>query len=51
MTLFRYFMTFLDVLMCLCIFLFARSKNDKASLIGFSTMFIAYACSAFLIWN
>ena len=48
---FRYFITFLDILMCLCIFFFARTKHDKASVIGFGAMLLAYAGSAFLMWN
>lgn len=48
---FRYFITFLDILMCLCILFFARDKRDKASVIGFGAMFLAYAGSAFLMWN
>ena len=48
---FRYFMTFLDILMCLCILLFAKSKRDKASIVGFGAMFLAYAGSVFLMWN
>ena len=48
---FRYFMTFLDILMCLCILFFARASRSKASIIGFSTMFLAYAGSVFLMWN
>lgn len=47
---FRYFITLLDILMCLCIFLFAR-RNDKASIVGFGAMFLAYAGSVFLMWN
>ena len=48
---FRYFITFLDVLMCLCILFFAKDKRDKFSIIGFGTMILAYAGSAFLMWN
>ena len=48
---FRYFITFLDILMCLCILLFARTKHDKSSIIGFGAMFLAYAGSVFLMWN
>ena len=48
---FRYFITFLDILMCLCILLFARNKGDKASVIGFGAMLLAYAGSVFLMWN
>lgn len=48
---FRYFITFLDILMCLFILFFARAKNDKASIVGFGAMFLAYAGSAFLMWN
>ena len=48
---FRYFITFLDILMCLCILLFARNKRDKASVIGFGAMFFAYAGSVFMMWN
>ena len=48
---FRYFITFLDILMCLCILFFARTKHDKASIVGFGAMFLAYAGSAFLMWN
>lgn len=51
MTLLRYFMTFLDVFMCLCILVFAKDKRDKASIIGFGAMFLAYAGSIFLMWN
>ena len=51
MTLFRYLITFLDIVMCLCILFFAKDKRDKASVIGFGAMFLAYAGSAFLIWN
>lgn len=49
--LFRYFITFLDIVMCLCILFFAKDKRDKASIIGFGAMILAYAGSAFLIWN
>lgn len=48
---FRYFITFLDIVMCLCILFFARDKRDKASVIGFGTMMLTYAGSAFLMWN
>ena len=48
---FKYLITFLDILMCLCILLFARKKHDKASVIGFGAMFLAYAGSVFLMWN
>ena len=48
---FRYFITFLDILMCLCILFFARTKHDKASIVGFGAMFLAYAGSVFLMWN
>ena len=48
---FRYFITFLDILMCLCVLLFARTKHDKASVIGFGAMLLAYAGSVFLMWN
>lgn len=48
---FRYFMTFLDVVMCLCILYLVAHKRDKASIIGFCVMFLAYAGSAFLMWN
>lgn len=49
---FRYFITFLDIAICLlCILFFAKGKRDKASLIGFGTMFLAYAGSVFLMWN
>lgn len=48
---FRCFMTFLDIVMCLCILFFARDKRDKASIIGFGAMILAYAGSAFLMWN
>ena len=48
---FRYFITFLDILMCLCILFFAFVKRDKFSIIGFGTMILAYAGSAFLMWN
>lgn len=48
---FKYFITFLDIVMCLCILFFARDKRDKASVIGFGTMILAYAGSAFLMWN
>ena len=47
---FRYFITFLDVLMCLCI-LFFTSPKDKTSTIGLIIMFLAYAGSVFLLWN
>lgn len=47
----RYFVTFLDIAMCLCILFFAKNKKDKASIIGFGTMILAYAGSAFLMWN
>lgn len=48
---FKYLITFLDIVMCLCILFFARDKRDKASVIGFGTMILAYAASAFLIWR
>ena len=48
---FRYFITFLDIVMCLCILFFAKDKRDKASVIGFGTMVLAYAGSVFLMWN
>lgn len=48
---FRYFITFLDIVMCLCILFFAKDKRDKESVIGFGIMILAYAGSAFLIWN
>ena len=48
---FKYFITFLDILMCICILFFARTKHDKASIIGFGAMFLAYAGSVFLMWN
>ena len=48
---FRYFIAFLDILMCLCILFFARDKRDKASVIGFGAMLLAYAGSVFLMWN
>lgn len=48
---FRYFITFLDITMCLCILFFAKDKRDKASIIGFGAMILAYAGSAFLMWN
>lgn len=48
---FRYFITFLDILMCLCILFFMKDKRDKVSIIGFGTMILAYLGSVFLIWN
>ena len=48
---FRYFITFLDILMCLCVLFFARAGKSKASAVGFGTMFLAYAGSVFLMWN
>ena len=48
---FRYFITFLDILMCLCILLFAKGNRDKASIIGFGTMIFSYLGSMFLMWN
>lgn len=48
---FRYFITLLDILMCLCIFFFARTRRDKSSIIGFGAMLLAYTGSVFLMWN
>ena len=48
---FRYFMTFLDILMCLCILSFTKGKKDKASIIGFGTMIFSYIGNIFVIWN
>lgn len=48
---FRYFITFLDALMCSFILLFAKDKRDKASIIGFGTMLFSYIGSMFLMWN
>ena len=48
---FRYFITFLDIVMCLCILFFAKGKRDKASVIGFGAMLLAYVGSVFLMWN
>lgn len=48
---FRYFITFLDIIMCLCIVFFFRATKSKASLVGFGTMFLAYAGSILLMWN
>ena len=47
----RYFVTFLDIVMCLCILFFAKDKRDTFSIIGFGAMILAYAGSAFLMWN
>lgn len=47
----RYFITFLDILMCLFILFFAREAKNKPTLAGFAMMFLAYAGSVFLIWN
>lgn len=35
----------------LCILFFAKSKRDKASIVGFGAMLLAYAGSVFLMWN
>ena len=48
---FRYFITFLDILMCICLLLFVKGKRDKAIIIGFGIMILAYSGSAFLMWN
>lgn len=51
---FRYFITFLDIVMCLILISFTESltwEKNKASIIGFGTMILAYAGSAFLMWN
>ena len=47
----RYIITILDILMCLLILAFVKDNRDKASIIGFGTMILAYAGSAFLMWN
>lgn len=48
---FRYFITLLDILMCLCIIFFSKARHDNASIVGFGVMFLAYAGSIFLMWN
>lgn len=48
---FRYLITFLDIMMCVLFLLFVKGKRDKASIAGFGIMILAYAASAFLMWN
>ena len=51
---FRYFVTFIDFLLCLCIFFFMRSldfKKDKFSVAGFSLMLFGYIASMILMWR
>ena len=50
MFLFQCFVTFLDVLMMLCIFMVSRTSN-KVALKGYAAMIISYIGSIFLIWN
>lgn len=46
---FKYLITFLDIFLACMIAL--SFKKDKAVIIGFTVMIVAYAASAFLIWN
>lgn len=51
---FRYFVTFIDFLMCLCVLFFMRNldfKKDKASIVGFSFMLFSYIASVGLMWR
>lgn len=51
---FRYFVTFIDLIIFLCIFFFMRGMNfekDKISLVGFSVMLFSYAESIILMWR
>lgn len=48
---FKYFITFLDILMCLCILFFAKANTNKSSTIGFALMFLSYLGSLILIWR
>ena len=46
---FKYLITFLDIfLACMIAISF---KKDKVVIVGFTMMIVAYAASAFLIWN
>lgn len=46
---FKYLITFLDIFLACMIAL--SFKKDKAVIIGFTVMIVAYAASAFLMWN
>lgn len=51
---FRYLVTFIDVLMVLCIFFFLRDlkwKEQKFSVCGFSLMMFSYIASIALMWR
>lgn len=51
---FRYFVMFIDFVMCLCICFFMRNidfKKDKFSVAGFSLMLFGYIASMFLMWR
>lgn len=48
----KYFIVFLDILICLCILFFARGmkwEKDKAAIIGFLVMIFSYLASVYLI--
>ena len=47
---FRYFITFLDIVMCLIILFFTRACKSKSNAIGVLVMFLSYALSAVLMW-
>lgn len=47
---FRCLVTFLNVLMMLCIFMVSRTSN-KVAMKGYAVMIISYIGSIFLIWN
>lgn len=51
---FRYFVTFIDLIILLCIYFFMRGINfrkDRISLIGFSVMLFSYIASMILMWR
>ena len=50
---FRYLVTFLDLLLILCILFFMRGfsfKDNKAFYVGFGTMMFGYIASAIMMW-
>lgn len=48
---FRYFITFLDIMICLLAFLATRNAKNKSVVIGYAVILFSYVSSICLMWK
>lgn len=46
----RWFVTFLDVIMCCCLYLSFRNTKNESAVMGLGIMLFSYIASICLIW-